>query len=87
MFHALQFNVSNVTSETSYHEALKGYLKTSWTLLAEADPVIVSFVDNDNDFVADAPTSSSVEDGVTFELDSTLAGAEIPLSWVDNWTY
>ena len=81
----LQFNLSNVTSETAYNEALKGYLKTAG-LLAEADPVIVSFVDNDNDYIADAPTSSSVEDGVTFELDSTLAGGEIPLSWVDNWT-
>ena len=67
----LQFNLSNVTSETSYNEALKGYLKTAG-LLAEADPVIVSFVDNDNDYVADAPTSSAVADGVTFELDSSL---------------
>ena len=41
-------------------------------LLAEADPVIVSFVDDDNDYVADAPTSSSVADGVTFELDASL---------------
>ena len=45
---ALQFNVSNVESETAYHTALKGYLKTAG-LLAEADPVIVSFVDDNND--------------------------------------
>ena len=47
--------------------------------------MIVSFVDDNNDGVADAPTSSSVADGVTFELDSSLSGAEVPLSWVDNW--
>ena len=47
--------------------------------------MIVSFVDDDNDGVADAPTSSAVADGVTFELDASLSGAEVPLSWVDNW--
>ena len=71
MVNALQFNVNNVTTETAYHTALKGYLKTAG-LLAEADPVIVSFVDNDNDGVADAPISSAVADGVTFELDASL---------------
>ena len=54
-------------------------------LLDVADPVIVSFVDADSDFVADAPSSSAVADGVTFELDASLSGAEVPLSWVDNW--
>ena len=53
MFRLYSLNLSNVTTETAYNEVLKGYLKDAG-LLAEADPVIVSFVDDNNDSVADA---------------------------------